>query len=227
MSGNNDFTVTLAKGCIMGIAITICGSILYVLTSGGYSQDDAFVDDIVRGNVEEVRESVTQNPDLLNQRWKGGLTALHYASSHGQPEVAEALINAGADLEALCKHHWTPVTAAVDRRRHRVLKILLDAGADPEASYLHRAARIDDVAAAKLLVSHGVDVDAPHPGMQSATALHIASRKGHMGMVEFLIDNGANLHAETTQGETPLSMAEARGHGEVVAILRKAIARTQ
>jgi ankyrin repeat protein len=36
------------------------------------------------------------------------------------------------------------------------------------------------------------------------TALHHAARLGHIDIVEFLLQNGANVNAQTVQGKTPL-----------------------
>ena len=39
------------------------------------------------------------------------------------------------------------------------------------------------------------------------TALHDAALEGHKEIVELLIDNGANVNAKNTIGETPLHQA--------------------
>ncbi|ESO86608.1 hypothetical protein LOTGIDRAFT_176002, partial [Lottia gigantea] len=51
------------------------------------------------------------------------------------------------------------------------------------------------------------------------TALHLASKKGHVDIVETLLERGADIHAVTKRGNTALSMASLAGHLNVVKLL--------
>ncbi len=51
------------------------------------------------------------------------------------------------------------------------------------------------------------------------TALHIAAFYGDVRTVQLLLAHGALAHAKTVHGETPLSMAAARGHSGVMQLL--------
>ncbi|KAJ7490142.1 ankyrin repeat protein, partial [Mycena galericulata] len=48
------------------------------------------------------------------------------------------------------------------------------------------------------------------------TVLHLASEKRHIDVVQFLLDNGADVNAETA-----LQMAARQGHDDIVQILPK------
>ena len=48
------------------------------------------------------------------------------------------------------------------------------------------------------------------------TALHIACRKGHVGVVNLLLDNGASLNVCNIEGATCLQAAAKTGKSEVV-----------
>lgn len=65
-------------------------------------------------------------------------------------------------------------------------------------------------------------------GNLSRTPLMLAALEGHMGVVRFLVDEGADVNARDADGETALYMAAGWGHEEVVAYLlsRGADART-
>ncbi|KAK1976061.1 ankyrin repeat-containing domain protein, partial [Colletotrichum cereale] len=47
------------------------------------------------------------------------------------------------------------------------------------------------------------------------TAMHIAARLGHVGVVEALLRHGAPVDARDGRGETPLHLAVDKGHGKV------------
>ena len=67
---------------------------------------------------------------------------------------------------------------------------------------LHNAVDSDDKEIVELLVNNGADVNATHNG--GGTPLHWAARKGHKQIVELLIANGANVNAQDEDGGTPL-----------------------
>lgn len=54
------------------------------------------------------------------------------------------------------------------------------------------------------------------------TALHEASLKGHLSIVKFLLESGANIDCSAVNGDTPLHDASENGHYEVVAYLLQA-----
>ena len=47
----------------------------------------------------------------------------------------------------------------------------------------------------------------------------MASQKGHLEMVKFLIENGADVRKENKDGVTPLSIASQNGNMEVIEFL--------
>jgi ankyrin repeat protein len=65
-----------------------------------------------------------------------------------------------------------------------------------------RAKAIDTV---KLLVEHGVDVNAV--GQYGWTALHAAAYQGLNDVVAFLVSKGAKLDSKDSFGQTPLSIS--------------------
>lgn len=46
-----------------------------------------------------------------------------------------------------------------------------------------------------------------------------AAQEGHVGIVKFLIERGANIHADTSTGDTALTYACANGHTIIADIL--------
>src|SRR5262249_18604062 len=64
----------------------------------------------------------------------GYITALHQAASMGNLEAAEALVSAGADVNALDVRKYTPLVWAVatDHPDPKIVQLLLDKGANPK-----------------------------------------------------------------------------------------------
>ena len=51
------------------------------------------------------------------------------------------------------------------------------------------------------------------------TSLHLAVEEGHKGIVEFLIENGADVNARSTNYDISLHLAVEEGHKEIVELL--------
>jgi ankyrin repeat protein len=76
---------------------------------------------------------------------------------------------------------------------------------------------------ARLLLDHGVDVNATPPGSQwTATALHAAAGQGQRAVVELLLARGADPSiVDVRYQSTPLGWASHLGHADVVDVLRE------
>jgi tetratricopeptide (TPR) repeat protein len=93
----------------------------------------------------------------------------------------------------------------------------------PTAHDLLDAAKKGDLAKVSQLLrprcwglAKGIGVDAEYEGY---TALRAASQYGHRELVAFLIEKGADVHAQDTIGATALSYAAKGGHKEIAALL--------
>jgi len=119
----------------------------------------------------------------------------------------------------------TPLVLAAEVNNVEVVKLLLDAGADPRipteqgttalilaagaGTDIQRARspaeRATAIETAKLLVEHGVDVNVS--GQYGWTALHAASYQGLIDVIQFLVSKGANVNEMDAFGQTPLSIS--------------------
>ena len=99
--------------------------------------------------------------------------------------------------------------------------VLICAGADPDAKEaeghtpLYRAST-EDVARMLLAASATVDVTS---GPTRGTALHQASRWGHVSVAQALLDHGATIDAQDAKGQTPLRRAVNCRQLEIVRLL--------
>jgi ankyrin repeat protein len=54
---------------------------------------------------------------------------------------------------------------------------------------------------------------------EGSTPLHLAAQNGHLDVVEFLVEQQAEVNAKETDGWTPLYLAAHNGHFDVVKFL--------
>lgn len=89
-----------------------------------------------------------------------------------------------------------------------------------QAEDLREAARRGDLAKAKALLDAGVPVDAKN--RYGATALFFAADKGHLALIQLLLERGASTEvSDTFYGMTPVVRAIDRKHGESAILLLK------
>ena len=165
--------------------------------------------------------------------WGWGWTPLHLAArSNPDPEVARALLEAGADLAARSNESYragdSPLHYAGENANPDVAALLLDAGADVNAlSAAHRtplheaAAYASSPRVIELLVAAGADVNARD--RSGYTPLHSAAWYNHRpAIAAALIAAGADVNAQDdpegrvpsgrrANYRTPLFMAVHRG----------------
>lgn len=70
------------------------------------------------------------------------------------------------------------------------------------------------------LATSGVNLSTPDYDLR--TPLHLATSSGHEKLVEFLLSEGANVHARDRYGETALQIAIRSESSDIIALLRRA-----
>ncbi len=163
-----------------------------VLLGAGGSVDPPLADAARAGDVEAVRTLVSEGADV-NAAHGDGMTALHWAAQKGNPEIAEIVLHAGANTEAVTRiGDYTP---------------------------LHLAARSGSTGVIRALIGAGADLGA-QTSTGGSTALHFAAISGVADAVRALLEAGAQADArENARGQTPLMFAAAAGRHEAVKAL--------
>ncbi|KAL2134883.1 hypothetical protein VTI74DRAFT_10609 [Chaetomium olivicolor] len=165
---------------------------------------------------------------LIDARDASGRTPLMEAIVGYSERVASLLLDQGADLEAREFHTGeTALWKAVARSRAttRLVKLLLERGANAEsrggpdeATPLIMASRHATDATLQLLLQHGVDIEAICYE-DGTTALMEAIEYYCEANARFLIENGARINAQDDRGQTPFSLACARGRLKTARLL--------
>jgi ankyrin repeat protein len=150
-------------------------------------------------DAEVVRLLLDKGADA-KARTRVGWTALHAAAVAGDRGVAEALLAHGADVNARETFHGrTPLLWAAAGGRADLVKLFLDRGAD---------ARVKET-------------------FNGATALiwAAASERGDIGLVNLLLEKGADPRAKDDHGHSAVDWALRRGSRKVVELLERKGAR--
>ncbi len=134
------------------------------------------------GLIRFVIDAVENGPSVTAHRF-AGRTLLHFSSGAGCIEVVGLLLRLGVDPNLQDGGGHTPL--------YRVA---------------NECASETGPALVRALVRAGADVNACG-GVTRATALHMAARRGYVGIAGALLDCGAAMEAKDTKGATPLQRA--------------------
>lgn len=149
-----------------------------------------------------------------NVRDASNITPLMIAAVRGDNEMAEILLNAGADINAISDTGDTALVKAINFEETEVVKLLLKNGADPELrnpysgeSVLHSTARTANVEVMRILLSKNINVNVKDNS--GTTPLLVAASssselKSKVEIIRALIDKGADVNATNNSGRTAL-----------------------
>ena len=168
----------------------------------------------------ETVETLLNHGVKLDAKNHWSETVLHVVSrgrqdSQGEVRVAKLLLERGMNVNTRRKDHWTPLHLASYFGNVKIVRLLLDHGADLEAeegkmgekplhqvSYGKYRSKEDGVHVAQLLLERRADVNTRRK--DHWTPLHVASYFGNVVIVRLLLDRGADLEAaEGKMGEKP------------------------
>jgi ankyrin repeat protein len=145
------------------------------------------------GQLGRVKQFVEKEPALAKSYSPDGFPVFALAAVFGHKEVAEYLLEKGAEVNATATNGtgYNALTGAVASGHTLIVSWLLANGAEPNYRY-----------------------GAGYSPILTAAA------NGHLGIVSILLASGADLHAKTDDGKTALSFAQERGQAEVAEFLR-------
>lgn len=174
------------------------------------------------GDVDRVRVLLEAGADARFHD-SSGITVLvmaAYGDAPNLPEVARVLVAAGAPLDATSQYGESPLSVSSHNGRFDVVKLLLDAGADPAPlrwTPLMRAVAVGAVRDVEDRLRGGGDRSARD--RWDRTAWLLAAHAGDVAKAKLLLYRGADRYDLAHTGQPALSLAAARDHVEMVRFL--------
>jgi ankyrin repeat protein len=172
----------------------------------GTLYDEATIPLLIRGKSDvNARNTMT------------GDTSLHLAVAFRRPRILLFLLDKNANINAFNDDRLTPLQLAAQLNNCEALILLLERGANVDAraqgdvTALHVSAEADNWVAFDLLLAGGADINAWD--RVGNTLLHKqAAEPLGVGIASKLLDQGANLEARNSKGNTPLQSAALAGN---------------
>jgi ankyrin repeat protein len=176
-------------GVVSGFSRILVAVLL--IASGSLEASTSIADAARARDVAAVKAMLTNGGDV-NAAHGDGMTALHWAATHGDTALTEMLLAGGANIRATTRLGGITALHIASQGGHaRVVAALIAAGADANAA-----------------TSTG------------ATAMMLAARAGSTETVTRLVEAGADVNAkETAFGQTALMIAAGLDRADVVRLL--------
>nr|POE51817.1 ankyrin repeat domain-containing protein 50 [Quercus suber] len=157
-------------------------------------------------------------------------SALRAAALNGHDEIVSLLLQPQHQLPKTSPEYFRAALAAVSIGRLDLVQMLFKTIEQDFSDFewfrkemIWVAVRYNRKSIVQTLLDMGVHVDSwpEGGGRQYTSTLHLAAIMGHIGMVKFLLQQGANpkCSARGSRQEQPIEGAARRGHTEVVELL--------
>ena len=156
-----------------------------------------------------------------SEKWR----PLHFATIRGFLPIVQALLNSGAEVEARDVRDQTPRFWSIIKRHFAIAEELLLHGANIDQrwrgySLLHHEAKDGKTPTVQFMLKHGADANIrDHRVQPGSTPLHGAARQDRLNAAKVLLEYGADVNAETDEGQTPLDTAYASKKQKLVPLL--------
>ncbi len=175
------------------------------------------------GNLAKVKELIERGGANVNSRNRIGDSLLAMAIKSRKQDIANYLLDKGADAGLANTSKGTPLMAASFNGDAALVDRLLARGVDVHAAdeqkktamvYAAAQGHVDVVAR---LLKAGVDVNARYAN--DLTALMWAAGQGQAKSVKYLLESGADPALKDNRGKTAIDIADEAGHLDVRKVL--------
>ncbi len=192
---------------------------------------DVPLDKAALGGRTDVVKFLLQNGAVVNNN-AGGCNGLAFAASNGHGSIVTLLLEHGAKAVPESSEQPKLLRAARSGEVSIVNELIRRGFASQATKALVKAVLIDKVDIVRLLIDHGAaDVNARNRNGQSVLHIAVLSKRwerfGTHGVVNnprikvlaLLLDRGADVKAEDSQGQAPRQLALAAGYTAAVELL--------
>lgn len=187
-----DVVKHILSHCTINYNIMLCHAIYYRLSDFTELLFTHISENDIKIDKEIIREPKKDayNPVILDDRY--GRRPLHYAITSKDAHTAQRLLSHNIDIvDAEDEYSYTPFHYAIIYNATNMIKLLIDNKANINHVCLH----------------------------SRRTSLHHAAEFGLMTKALFLLKNGVDINAKTSQGNTALMIASIYGHTQLVKLL--------
>jgi ankyrin repeat protein/Tol biopolymer transport system component len=173
------------------------------------------------GTLAKVKELLEKDPKLINFKDENGRTPLHWACLGVHKDVAQYLLEKGADVNAKDNNETTAMHSAAAQGHTEVAKLLIKNGAQINAKNyfsqtpLHTAAFNGQRDVTELLVASGAKLETRDDHGRTPLFFN-AVWGGNVDVARILIEHGANLNVVNSSGDTPLYWSARMGYKDMV-----------
>lgn len=209
-------------------------ALMYYTKSGfirGYlTEEETFELFVAAGDVNRAKtllEKETVDFKEIDKEWNYP----HLAASQGHPGMIKFLSDEKFNLNRHDEKGLTPLLLGIMAGSIKVVKVLINQGADVnlpandryKSSPLQTAALHGHTDMVELLISKGADIN--YKAMGDMTALIFATSREFKDTVKVLLENGADYSVKVAFGKTALSLAQEKDQTEIVELLEAAGAK--
>ena len=169
-------------------------------------------------NEKEIVQMLLKKGFDINTQDETQLSPIYLATLRGHIDMVKFLIHNGANVNQKTTYGFTSIHAAVWFDKPEIEKVLLRNGAqvdqplDIGATALHAACQTGKTEIGKKFLNIGANIEAIDPTNHNWTPLHWAAAKNKPETVHMLLENQANIEAQSVNGVTPLNLSIIKGH---------------
>ncbi len=167
------------------------------------------------GKTPIVNRLIAAGADINKARTDNGMTPLYIAAQNGHLRIVEQLIAAGADVnKARTDNGITPLYITSIKGHSVITQLLIDANADVnkartdtgETTLYSVCERGWPEVVVETLIEAGVDVNKAST-TSGETPLFIAAKNGHVIILKYLLNAGADASIANNENQLPIDVA--------------------
>ena len=162
-------------------------------------------------DTDRVRQFLQEGADV-NQSWPDGMTGIHVAAQNGFLELEEILLKHGANIHHADNSGFNPLHYSCLANQPDFIRYLLETtyNTNPESNCPTNEDNMEIVQKKEVLNSTATD---------GSTSLAVASRTGHYGCVQILLEHQADVDIANTGGLQALHQACVGNHADIIELL--------